>query len=309
MYLVIDLGGTEIKYALMREDATILEKSKIKTPIGADKTINDLLEVFDAVIASYQSQIKGIGISMPGIIDSDTGYAFTGGSIVYTSKLNLAKMLEEKYHIPVTVENDGKAAAIAEMWKGSLKGVQNAAVVILGTGVGGGLIIDGKLYKGNAFAAGEMSFILTNPEVGEYWGWAGGSAHLIRSVSRKLGVPLEEMNGYRVFEMAEAGQSEVLEMLDAYTKKMAYQLYNLQSLLDLEVFAIGGGISKQPLLMEYLQKNIDEFMDNHPFKAFMPLIPTPKITTCQFFNESNLIGALYHHLMQTGGIKNESTRD
>jgi len=303
-YLAIDLGGTEIKYALMSQEADILEKSKVPSPPNIESTTEMLVLILKGIISEYESQIKGVALSLPGILNSDTGDSYTAGMFHYLSGQNLPELLQKHFDLPITVENDGKAAALAELWKGSLSGVKNGAVVVLGTAVGGGLAIGGELYKGNTFAAGEMSFILTNPEKDTYWGATGGSSHLIKLASEKLGIPLVELNGYKVFEMAEAGQQEVLEVLDEYTRNIAYQLYNLQTLLDLDLIAIGGGISRQPLLLAYLQKNIDEYCDNHPFKPFMPRIPRPKITTCKYFNQANLIGALYHHLkLTTKGAK------
>jgi len=295
-YLAIDLGGTAIKYALMNADAEILEKSKIKTPVGSDQTIADLMEALGNIILKYHNHIKGIALSLPGVVDSTTGYSYSSGAIHYVAENNLAQLIQEKYNLPVSVENDGKCAALAELWKGSLAHVQNGAVVLLGTGVGGGIIIDGKLYKGNRFAAGELSFMLSNPAKQAFWGSTGGTPQLLRLTSKKTNVSVDELDGVKVFEMISAGDKNALVALDEYTEHLVYQLYNLQALLDLDVFAIGGGISQQPILMEYLQKHIDDFCSNHPFRAFMPYIPTPKITTCQFFNDSNLIGALYHHL-------------
>lgn len=295
-YLAIDLGGTQIKYALMTKEADILEKEKIATPDPSKTNTEDLVQLLSKIISKYVPKIKGIALSLPGILNSDTGQSYTGGTFYYLAEKNLPKLLQAKFNLPVTVENDGKAAALAELWKGSLTHVDNAAVVLLGTAIGGGIIINKKLYKGNTFSAGEMSFILTNPETKEYWGSTGGARHLLKLVSGKLQTPLENLDGYQVFEMANKGDADVLAVLDTYTKGLSYQLYNLQVLLDLDLIAIGGGISRQPLLLEYLQKNINEYCNNHPFKPFMPKIPTPKITTCQHFNEANLIGALYHHL-------------
>ena len=96
--------------------------------------------------------------------------------------------------------------------------------------------------------------------------------------------------------MANRGNERVLNALDIYTKYLAIKIYNLQVLLDLDLIAIGGGISQQPLLLEYINKNIDNFIKANPLKEISPIIPTPKITTCRYFNDSNLIGALYHHL-------------
>jgi len=302
-FLAIDLGGTDIKYALMTKDAEIIEKSKVPTPEFALGSIEIIIETLSGIIDQYVDQLTGIALSMPGILNSLTGDTESAGMFShYLSNNNLPKLLQESYDLPITVENDGKAAALSELWKGGLKDVDNGAVVILGTAVGGGIIIDRKLYRGNSFAAGEMSFMLTDVEKNEYWGSTGGSSYLVRIVSEKIDVPLEEMNGYKVFDLANNGDERVLECLKTYTDKLARQLYSIQALLDLDLFAIGGGISRQPILHEYLQKSVDEYCDSHPFLKFMPRVPKPKLTTCKFFNDSNLIGALYHHLSLTGQI-------
>ena len=302
-YLAIDLGGTKIKYALMNEDADILEKGKDDTPPGTTATIDDLLEVLDTIISKYRADIEGIALSLPGILDSDTGQSITSGALHYLSGSNLSKILQEKYDLLVTVENDGKSAALAELWKGSLKGIKNGAVVLLGTGVGGGIIIDGKLYKGNNFAAGELSFMIFNPTTTQLWAETGGTPYLLKLVSEKTNISTHELDGYKIFEMAHANNKEVLAALNEYTYGIACQLYSLQAVLDLDIFAIGGGISRQSLLLEYLQKNIDKIEEEHPLKGIMPYIPVPRITNCHYFNDSNLIGALYHHL-QVAKLKN-----
>lgn len=301
--LAIDLGGTDIKYALMTKDAEIIEKSKVPTPEFALGSVEVIIKVLSGVIDQYIMDINGIALSMPGILNSFTGDAESAGMFShYLSENNLPKLLQQHYDLPITVENDGKAAALSELWKGGLKDVDNGAVVILGTAVGGGIIIDRKLYRGNSFAAGEMSFMLTNADTDDMWGSTGGSSYLLTLVSEKIKVPREELNGYKVFDMVNDGDERVLECLQIYTDKLARQLYSVQALLDLDLFAIGGGISRQPILHEYLQKSIDEYCNNHPFLQFMPRVPKPKITVCKFFNDSNLIGALYHHLTLTKQI-------
>jgi len=297
-YLAMDLGGTDIKFAMLTKNGEIVHKDKVPTPDNTKMTVEGLVDLLVQIITPYLPQIKGVALSLPGVLDSDTGHSFTGGSFYYLAGDNLPKRLMEKIPLPVTVENDGKAAALAEFWQGSLKDVTNGAAVILGTAVGGGLIINREIYKGSTYAAGELSFLLTNPETDTYWGGHGGARALVKTVNEMLEKTDEPLDGYGVFELAEAGDVAVLNAIDTYTSSLAKQLYNLQTLLDLDLIAIGGGISRQPLLMKYLQKNIDDFCNNHPFKPFMPAIPTPKITTCTHFNQANLIGALYHHLKQ-----------
>ena len=145
-YLVIDAGGTAVKYALMNESAKILERGKFPTPGYVDHTLEDFLQRLDVVVEKYQKQIEGIAVSMPGMLDSRKGYCVTGGMLAYFSEVPVVQLLEQRYKLPVTIENDGKCAALAEKWKGSLKDCRNGAVVVLGTGVGGGIIIDHKLY-------------------------------------------------------------------------------------------------------------------------------------------------------------------
>ena len=305
-YLGIDLGGTAIKYALMNEDSTILEQSSTKTP-PKDSTLEDLLIVLEGIIEKVQKEVAGIAISMPGIIDNKTGHAYIGGAITCLAGKNLAKLLGSKFQIPVTVENDAKSAALAELWKGNLKNCKNAAVVTLGTGVGGGIIINGALYSGCSFAAGEFSYILIDIDkpyqFGSFWGSIGGVKTLLELVHQNTEIPLSKLDGFKVFEMANQGDSRVLDALKQYTKRLALPLYNLQTILDLELIAIGGGISKQPLLLTYLQKNLDENYKKNPIHSFAPFVPKPKVITCKFYNDANLIGALYHHLQLNPLIK------
>lgn len=114
-----------------------------------------------------------------------------------------------QYGIPVTIENDGKCAALAEFWKGSLQGCTNGAVVVLGTGVAGGIIINGELYRGKRFSAGEYSYICVDgkrmQEMGSYWGLTGGAQGLARAVARYTGKNWEKYDGMEIFCLANLG--------------------------------------------------------------------------------------------------------
>ena len=152
-YLVIDVGGTSIKHAVMTESTEILENGKTPTPYDG---LEKYLETLTGISRRYalQTEIEGIALSVPGIVDSDKGFQFTGGSLQYISNLPLASVLAEKCGVPVTVENDGKCAALAEAWNGSLKGCKDGIVILLGTGIGGGIIKDGKVHKGKTLLQG-----------------------------------------------------------------------------------------------------------------------------------------------------------
>ncbi len=130
-YLVIDVGGSAIKYALMDKQAVTLEKGQVTTP--PDSFAEFMAEIVH-LYKKYQDQITGIAFSLPGVIDSEQGYSITGGSLTYNNKRNFVADIQQHCPVPVTIENDAKCAALAEAWQGSLVGCKNGVVVVLGTG-------------------------------------------------------------------------------------------------------------------------------------------------------------------------------
>lgn len=287
--LVIDVGGTAIKYALMNEESEFIEKGSVATP---QENIEDFVECIGSIYDKYEDKVSGIAMSMPGRIDSENGYLYTGGSLEYNTDKNIVDILSERCPKRITVENDGKCAALAEAWKGNLSDCDDGIVVILGTGIGGGIIKDKKLHKGKQFMAGELSFIITeselkNDEKLEVFATQSGVPQLCKLVAEAKNLNEEEVNGYKVFEYANSGDEEVLKVLDDYCFKIAIQLHNLQYIYDPEKIAIGGGISKQDILLEYIQRNIEKIASKLPY-----VIAEPKIVRCKFDNDSNLIGAL-----------------
>lgn len=173
--------------------------------------------------------------------------------------------------------------------------------MLIGTAIGGGLIIDGKLHRGKDFSAGEFSLVATDayhPERREsYWselGWRG----LLRRLEETDGRDVSGMSGHAFFELVNQKDSAACAALKQYTDAMAVMLFGLNMLLDLECIAIGGGISRQPALMNCLQESIEQFKEINPdMKAGLKL-PLPNVKPCAFFNDANLIGALYHHLYE-----------
>lgn len=292
-YLVLDIGGSAIKYALMTKEVDFIEKGRIPTPMDG---IESFVETVGKIYDKYKDEIDGMAVSMPGVLDSERGYAYSGGFLTYNSGKEIMKILQERCKTKITIENDGKCAALAEVWKGSLKSYNDGVVIVLGTGVGGGIIKDRKLYKGKNFFAGEFSFIATNINDTEKfencWGLVSGSKALIEAVAKVKNIQKEELDGYKIFDFANNKDEEVLKILDDFTYKLAVQIFNLQCALDPEVFAIGGGISAQDILIEYIQKNIDRY--HKFFENFN--CPKPKVVRCEFRNDANLIGALYNFI-------------
>ncbi len=296
-YLTIDVGGTNIKYALMDENIEIFEKGEIPTPYEG-------LEVFiDTICDLYKKfedrDVQALAMSAPGKIDSSNGYFFTSGALKYISGVNLAERLAERIPVPFAVENDAKAAALAELWKGSMQGVKNGTVVVLGTGIGGAVIIDGKLYRGTTFAAGEYSNISTRLDLPyskeRNWATLNGVGRLVEAYEKKIGAEEGTLNGRDLFNAANEGQPEAIEAIEHYCEGLATAIISLQTILDVERVSIGGGISKQPILIDTLRRVITEM--NAPFEGSAPYT-LPDIEPCTFGNDANMIGALYHYLYE-----------
>ena len=294
-YLVLDIGGSAIKYALMTKEVEFIEKGSKPTPLD---NIENFVEAVGEIYDIYKDDIEGIAISMPGVLDSDNGYAYTGGALIYNNGKEIIKILQERCPTKITIENDGKCAALAEVWKGSLKEYEDGVVIVLGTGVGGGIVKNKKIHKGKNFFAGEFSFIATNVNDADgmenCWGSISGSKALIDAAAKAKNINPEELNGYKVFEYANNSDEEILKVLDDFTYKLAIQIFNLQCILDSEIVAIGGGISSQDILIEYIQKNVDKY-----HKTFQFDVPKPNVVRCEFRNDSNLIGALYNFITRT----------
>lgn len=297
-YLILDVGGTAIKYALMTEKLNFLDKGKVKTP---KDSIQDFIEIIGNIYDKYKDDIEGMALSIPGILDSNTGYMYTGGSLEYNADKNMIEILEERCNTKITIENDGKCAALAELWKGNLQECENGVVILLGTGVGGGIIKDRRLYKGKHFFAGEFSFISSNMNVmtnnpDNCWGILNGSDGLLNYFAEIKNLNRDEVDGITFFWYANNGDKDALDILNKFTYKTAIAIMNLQCVLDADKYLIGGGISEQDILIKYIKKNIDDYHSQYSqFKCFFP---KPVVERCKFRNDSNLIGALYSFLIK-----------
>ncbi|KQY94351.1 ROK family transcriptional regulator [Paenibacillus sp. Root52] len=294
MYLVIDIGGTFVKYALMDSGGEISYKDK--SPVGK-ASLQEMLTGLYAIIDKQDlSDIKGIAISCPGTVDVSTGVIYHGGSFPFLHEVNLAQLIRDRYGKEVSIENDGKCAALAELWLGSVKHAQSSIVMVLGTAVGAGIIVDGKLMRGVNLSAGEVSYVMShvNSITGEanFFGLDCSAVAMVQKIGEMKQLE-DPSDGEAVFNMINAGDLEANQVFDEYCLMVAAQIMNLQYILDPELFAIGGGISAQPLLIERLQQAIEKIKRINPLHMAHPII-----TPCTFRSDANLYGALYNFFVE-----------
>ena len=290
MYLVIDIGGTFIKYALMDPAGTIIVKRQKPTPTT---NLSVFKEVIFSIIEDHDlKELKGIAFSCPGTIDVNKGTIYHGGLLPFLHEVNLVKLVKERYGIDVAIENDAKCAALAELWLGSVKEARDSVVLVLGSGVGGGIIIDGKLHRGIHLSAGEVSYVMnevnSQTRVGKFIGSECSAVQMVNRIAevKKMKDPA---NGEAVFDFINGHDKETNAIFDEYCIQLGALILNLQYILDPEIIAIGGGISAQPVILERIEWAINELKKKNPIHN-----ATPKVVTCKFRNDANLYGALYH---------------
>lgn len=289
--LAIDFGGTQVKSALVSEEFA-LEKS-LPTQ-SSPQTLNQTLDVIDYLVTSVKVALTGIAISVPGTVDTDEGVIYHGGLLRFFHGFRIKDILEAKYHLPVTALNDGKAAALGELAMGHLQGVTNGAALVLGSGLGGGLIINGKLFQGSHFQASELTFLLpvqmkkVNPS--QMRGTTLSAVGFITRVNEVLG-NADLKDGREAFKEINARNEAVYPIFEAYCRSLAITILNLQSIFDMEIFVLGGGISAQPVLIEEVNRQFDKVRYEIDFIG--KIIKRPKIVACHHHNGANLIGAAY----------------
>ena len=297
----IDLGGTTVKIAYFNEAGKMLEKWEIPTDTSENgiRILPDIAASVRAFLTERKiadSDILGLGIGVPGPVNAKgvVNRCINLGWDVF----NIAQKLTELTGFPVKAGNDANVAALGEFWKGGGQGCDNMVFVTLGTGVGGGIIANGQLVRGVHFTAGEYSFVNTNADewenTGKTMACQCSTTTLLQWYRARRGLPADApMNGRQFFDAANAGEPEALEVLERFCKMVAVQIYNLTVLLDVEKVAIGGGISKQPILVETLNEVYEEYiLRGHPFsEAQARCLPRPEIVPCRFLSEANQIGA------------------
>ncbi|MBQ8117347.1 MAG: ROK family glucokinase [Lachnospiraceae bacterium] len=269
----VDIGGTTVKLGLFDESGVVLDKWEIPTAKenGGEKILPDVAQSIRAKIEEKGiavSDVAGIGVGAPGAVD-EQGTMVKGAVNLGWSRLNIPDELHKYLDVPVKAANDANVAAFGEMWQGGGKGYRNLVAVTLGTGVGGGIIVEGKILTGATGAGGEIGHMhvedAENEECGcknkgclEQYASATGITRLANRRLAKDDMPSVlrsgEVTAKTVFDAVKAGDALAIEVAEQFGEYLGKGLALVAAVVNPEIFVIGGGVSKAgDVLLSYVE--------------------------------------------------------
>ena len=311
MYRIgIDLGGTNIVAGVVDDEFRIVATAKCKTriPRPAEEIVVDMARMAKEAVQNAgltMADIAYVGVGSPGTCNADTGIVEYSNNLQF-EKLPLRDMLGGMLDKAVYIENDANAAALGEALAGAAKGAQSCVCITLGTGVGGGIIIDGKIYGGFNFAGAELghTVIMVDGELctcGRFGCWeAYASATALINQPRRAMVnhpdsamwsiaeDLDKVNGRTAFDGMRAGDAVAAQVVDTYIKYIATGLINVINIFQPGVLCIGGGICKEG---DTLLKPLAAHIERERYSKYSS--HQTRLCVATLGNDAGIIGAAF----------------
>lgn len=299
----LDLGGTFLKYAIGTADGAIVKRGK--KPSRADEAGEKVFQVIFAAIRELENEAKkrhgnlrAIGIGSPGAIDFDRGRLIgTTPNIAHWANADIRGTVEKEVSIPVWVDNDANIMALAESRKGAAKGYQNVICATLGTGIGGGILIGGELYRGSHYAGSEIGHMMIVHDGlpcncggrGCFEKYASAPAmvrHYISSMN-KSGKPVaDNVSTFAIFQNANKGEPEANEAIDKTLGYLGTGFASLVNIFNPEILVVGGGVADAGEdFIARIHHAIEE-------RAMKPALKGLKVAKAQLGNDAGFVGGI-----------------
>lgn len=287
-YIAFDIGGTQIKYGIVSEAGTVRKHKTVPTEIhlGGEQIVQKLILLSQKLINEHT--ISGIGISTAGIINIYKGVVMGGvDHIPNYATIPIIDRLQEVLKVPVSIDNDVNCAAFGEKWNGVGRDKRNFIMLTLGTGIGGAIFIDGELYRGHSFSAGEWGNMLIEGKTFEEVASISGLIHLVRKYKGE-----GDWNGKTIFELYDKGDREVTKAVEVFFKHLAIGISNLAYIFNPEMVVIGGGITDRGnQFLKEVKEEVEKYLNKEIYSNC-------EIELAQNGNCAGMIGAIYHFLHQ-----------
>lgn len=306
MYCIgVDIGGMSIKVGVVDKHGKILKKDKVVTDVaaGEHKIINDIGRLIQSLVDVNDREFLGIGIGCPGAVNSSTGVVDKAYNLNWTN-VALAEELARIVNKPIKVSNDANVAALGETMFGVGRMYTDTVFLTLGTGVGGGLVLNGKLYEGNESKGAELGHMVlvvdgeqcTCGRRGCMEAYCSASA-LIRDTKRamerdrnsamwKFSPTLDEVNGKTAFECSKQGDGAACAVVDNYVKYLGEGMLNFANIFRPQAIILGGGVCAQG---DYLIYKLKDYCKDRNYGFYG--MPRFDILVAQLGNDAGMIGA------------------
>ena len=298
----VDLGGTDIVGALSDLDGNILHHESIRSR-SAQEGLETLMELVQGLVDIPRlpgQRIRAIGIGAPGVTLSREGIVTWAPALGWRN-IPLKQLVEERFGVPAFVENDVNLHALGEHWRGTGQGVRNLVCIFIGTGIGAGIIINGDLYRGANYAAGEVGYIIPSEKyLGQCYegfgcleylaagfGIAQRACQAIRegngeAILKQAGGDIEGVSAEHVFIAAREGDALACQIVADVVKYLAIAVANVISILDPQMIVLGGGIAKSDdLILEPIKELV---------RGAVPAMP--EIVVSQLGSDAGVLGAV-----------------
>src|SRR5919205_1449950 len=295
-----DLGGTHLRAATVDQKGRIHSRFKQNTP-----QVTDASAIVDAIVAAVhefqkQGEISAVSLVVPGTVKVEEGAVVTAPNLTCLDGFRLAAALTEQLHLPAFLENDANAAAVGEMWQGAAVGCKTIICLTLGTGVGGGIILDGELWRGVDGAAAEIGHMCVDPFGGvactcgsrgclEVYASATAIVRMTREATPRYPESVlhgnEDLTAERIFVAGKQGDELALEIFRRMGVYLGIGLANLINILNPEMIVIGGGVvNGWDLFERHMHQQVEE-------RAFPLLAARVKIERAKCGDDAGLLGA------------------
>ncbi|HHW00722.1 MAG TPA: ROK family protein [Clostridiaceae bacterium] len=308
-YIGIDLGGTNIAVGLVDEEGHIIHKDSI--PTGKHRPYQDIVKDMAMLVLKVIKDagkdikdVKSVGIGSPGTPDNEKGILVYANNLTNFVNVPLRAEMQKYIDLPIILDNDANCAALAESVAGAAKGASSSVTITLGTGVGSGVILNGKIYGGFNYSAPEMGHIVIELD-GEpctcgrkgCWEALASATGLIEQtkkaaqqnpdslINKLVNNDLSKIDAKTAFDAAKQGDKTGQEVVDKYIYYLAEGIINVINIFAPEVLVIGGGVSKEG---EYLLKPLRERVYKY---VYFKEEPQTKITTAKMGNDAGIVGA------------------
>lgn len=283
--IAIDIGGTSIKFSLW-DGETLGPVQSRPTPANIDDFYAVLKDGADAVRGD--AEVEGVAISSPGSVNQATGVIEGASAIPYIHNFEIQPRLVDLFGLPVTLENDANCAALAELAAGAGVGHHSLLFLVIGTGVGGAVVVNDRIWHGAHLYGGEFGYMLMRPE-----GTLSEIVSPVNLANRYNAATGDHIDGKTLFERAEARDPQAMRLVADAEAVLGKAIFNLQYAFDPERILIGGAISENAKFLDGVRAAVDAV------KARVGIGDiTPEILPCEYLGEANLRGAVVNFEQQ-----------